>query len=1325
MTIAGDWKILRSDDRSFVVEFTPRFSPATRIPLNDGLLSVYDFAGSISEFSPDETGFPDLRFYALPLAFPSPAGHAVQLVAADYEEIMGESIAPIPGYRERDGMMEVAGYQRHPGEYSRSEFLPVAVGSIGQINEVRGTYVGNLKVYPVQFNPSNRTIRKYSRLVIEVVFGSPLSGAGFDGSFPGGDVLNAHVAHLWGKSGFAVKSSGVVSSVLSSGEWYRLTVMDEGIYRLDAQFFSSIGVDPGSIDPRTIKIYGNGGREIPEQITAPRAIDLIENAIFVSGESDGQFNGGDFVLFYARGTRGWTYAPNLRRWSHYINRYSESNYYWLTFNGAPGKRMQTRPSVNDNPAVVPERFTDFVLIEEEKVNLLSSGKDWYGQSLNAGGSFTHVSSLTGLLANDVIRYRYRFIARANTWSTFSVRDNGLLLGSHNIAPVTDEFQFANEGTFEVVASSSMPVQSQFNVSYSTVGGTGTGWIDWLEIHYPRRFEAVNNYLRFRSPDTSGIVEYRLAGFPSLPFLFDVSTPDSVLFINGAVGSYTIRMNEAAGKISEYVAAGTASFRTPSAVVRAGNQNLRGNADGADFIILTSREFRSAAERLAAHRSQPAYGGLVTLVVDVDSVYNEFAGGIPDITAIRDYLKYAFDNWTRRPEFVLFLGGGSYDYKGISGSRSSFVPTWQSAESRYDLSSYSTDDYFAKFGSGDAPSLVLGRISSRSAAEANIVVGKIIQYDANPARDGWGARMLFIGDDSWTPEREDGTIHSEQAEALATIYTPDEFDKRKIYLAEFPTVNTAQGRRKPGAYQAIIDEINSGALVVNFVGHGNPTVWAHESVFSVQTSIPQLVNPNKLMLLFAATCNFSQFDDLKRYTGSELMMNKPDGGSIAVVSATRKVFSGANAALHRNVFARMFSRDQFGRLRIDYPARALFRYKALFNTVNDQKFFFMGDPTMLLKFPVGYAAIDSVNEEPVDSLHGQPRTSPIQLRALSKVSLKGTIRNSLHQVDVDFNGRVGVTLNDATRPVTITAFVPERVINGQTFPPIDWTYTASGGTIYRGENSVANGRFQANFIVPKDILYADSTSRGRVIAYFSNGSGDGIGFTSRVWVGGTDSTAENDIAGPSINIFLDSRGFRSGDLVSEQPTLFVDLADSNGINTSGSGIGHRIEAWINRSAESRDLTPFYASRLDRYQEGTVEYQLKGLPAGSNSVRVRAWDTHNNASEGEVTFEITSTDQLRISDVMNYPNPFSDATAFTFKQNQLTPLNIGVKIYTLAGRLIQSIERFSSGEPFVKIFWDGRDKDGDILANGVYLYKLVVKTTDGRFSSEALGRLAVLK
>jgi hypothetical protein len=580
-------------------------------------------------------------------------------------------------------------------------------------------------------------------------------------------------------------------------------------------------------------------------------------------------------------------------------------------------------------------------------------------------------------------------------------------------------------------------------------------------------------------------------------------------------------------------------------------------------------------------------------------------------------------------------------------------------------------------------------------------------------------MLFIGDDAWTSDNgnAEGTIHSGQAELLASdIHTPDEFEKKKIYLAEYPTENTAVGRRKPGAYADIIDRINEGVLMVNFSGHGNPNVWTHERVFEVGTSIPQLVNRDKLAIFFLATCNFSQYDNPKALTGAEVLMNRREGGAVGVISATRKVYSGGNARLHQDTFRQMFVRDAFGRVVVRRPATALYLKKVTgSNTENDQKFFFMGDPTMRLQYPQRHASIDSINGEPVDSVAGAPRQSLIQLRSLSRVTVKGTVRNESNQIDESYNGTLSLIVNDATRQQTIVDFAPG----------ITWSYLAPGGTIYRGANSVTNGRFNATFVVPKDIAHADTTENARLVAYFSDASADGAAYTGKIFVGGTDTTAGADAEGPSITISLENRSFRPGDLVTESPMLYLDFEDSSGINTSGSGIGHRIEAWLNNSTQSLDLTDFYTSNLDDYTRGTVQYKLDGLGQGRNTIVVRAWDSYNNSAIAETFFEVAASNQLVVADVFNYPNPFARETAFTFRHNRTDPITITVKVYTVAGRAIQTLETYSSGETYVRIPWDGRDRDGDLLANGVYLYKLVVKTADGSLGTEALGKMSIIR
>ena len=868
------------------------------------------------------------------------------------------------------------------------------------------------------------------------------------------------------------------------------------------------------------------------------------------------------------------------------------------------------------------------------MNKLGSGKDWLGQSLTGpSSSFTYVNVLPGLVANDVIRYRYSLVAHDETTPQFTVRDGGVTLGTYYLPSVAGD-TYASAGVWRSSGTSSLANgTSQFTVAFFiseqrfrsldrldrdclSAHALGCEQLSAIPLarHHGRCRVPASAVLR----DADDLQRHRLCECAVAQrrqrFVY-VSR-----FTHWRVGQRILRSR--IGLVED-------AFRRS----KIANQNLHGNNAAVDFIIVTSSEFKPVADRLKAYREQPSAGGLNTIVVDVSQIYNEFSSGVPDISAIRDFLKYAYDTWTPRPTFVLFFGGASYDYKGILGAKSSYVPTWQSAESRHDVNSYATDDFFPAFGSDMSPSLVSGRISSRTLAEANTVVDKIIRYEDQSSRDSWRTRMLFVADDAWNSETGDdeGTMHSDDAEAVSNPgITPDELEKKKIYIAEYPTGFTSQGRRKPGAAQDIIDNINQGMLMVNYSGHGNPSVWAHESIFEVNTSIPKLLNADRLSVFVVATCNFSQFDDPSKYTGSELLMNKPDGGASGVISASRKVYQGGNAALNQGTNRRMFSRDAYGRLVVERPATALFLYKAsVYNSDNDQKFFFMGDPTLRLAYPRGFASIDSINGQSVDSVGGVPRAIPIALKALSRVTVVGTVRDPVNKPDTTFQGTLSLRVNDVSRVRTIVNF----------YPGYNWQYLASGGTIYKGENSVASGRFRASFIVPKDISYGDSAGRGGVMAYLSRPEGDGAGFTNAIRISGTDSTAIADHEGPTIRIALDNRSFRAGDVVSEHPTLIVDLRDSSGINTSTAGIGHRIEGWINNSVQSRDLTDSYTSTRDNFREGTVQMQLTGLQFGRNSIRVRAWDSYNNSATAETYFQVASSDQLSIGDLFNYPNPFA--------------------------------------------------------------------------------------
>jgi hypothetical protein len=222
---------------------------------------------------------------------------------------------------------------------------------------------------------------------------------------------------------------------------------------------------------------------------------------------------------------------------------------------------------------------------------------------------------------------------------------------------------------------------------------------------------------------------------------------------------------------------------------------------------------------------------------------------------------------------------------------------------------------------------------------------------------------------------------------------------------------------------------------------------------------------------------------------------------------------------------------------------------------------------------------------------------------------------------------------------------------------------------------------------------------------------------------------NDTAGPAIRIFLDDRSFRSGDVVTPQPLLIVDLADTSGINSSGSSLGHRIEAWIDGSPTAIDLTEYYQTSLTDYRSGSAERSLLGLEPGEHHIRVRAWDIYNNPRVGEAIFKITEGGEaeLVVTNVVNYPNPMARETEFTFQHNQSRPLDVEIAIFTAAGRKVRTLEARSVTDRFVRVHWDGTDADGDPLANGVYLYRLNVRVPSNPDAGEyeSIEKVAIVR
>ena len=1269
------------------IEFRPKFVQSEIRAADGRVYSYVTFYGAnIREGSPGTAMIP---VRTIPLVLPGRV-NALRIAEGSPRTLDAGVPAPYPRLEPDKEFGAAVLFEENREPTGKSTAAPLA--EIVDLSPSGSGFRGTLLIRPVAVGNDGR-LTVYDRIVVSIET---------DVSSPLGPVYVKQAV------------SKTSSNPLGSGEWYTIPVQETGIYRLDQSFLTRSGISASSVGNfSSIRIFGNGGEMLPENITDARIDGLREIPRHVVDKNgNGIFDTDDYVLFFARGPNGWKYDAVSKTFSHWINYYTDSDVYFLTFGGATGIEMDSVVSLNASNFYQPEDFQEMLFVEEEQTNLLSSGRRWYSQLFDSETKTRVYSNLLpGFVSAKPVLYRVAVLARSPLSGSFLVQENGETLGSIftgpvNMASIENDYAYKPPIMTSFRTGTLPDDRSVIRLTFNNTGAEARGWLDWLEILHRRRFEAVNDFLRFSSPDTNAIVRYSLKGFSSRDVVaLDVTDDGNPRRITGLTfnpadpGECSFDMSDTSGAVREYAVAGPNGFKTLALATRIGNSDLHGISGGAEMVIISPREFRTEADRLANHRLQR--DGLSVLVVNIEDVFNEYSGGMRDPLAVRDFLVAARSGWTTRPRYVLLFGNGHYDYRNIRTPAQNWIPPYESAESVHQINSYASDDVLVSLVPGDSRvSIAMGRLPARSSEEARTMVDKIISYETSAPFDPWRNRVLFVADDGLTSTRDETSLHTNQAEVLAQVYTPASIEKKKIYIVEFPTVNSSSGRRKPTANAAIIDAMNRGLLVVNYTGHGNPQLWAHEAIFTRETSLPQLFNRDRLFLLVAATCDFARYDNPGEVSAGELILTMAEGGAIAVVTSSRAVYSFENAEFNNTLYANLFTRDSLGRA--PRLGDAMFQTKQALFSLNDLKYHLLGDPSMRLNLPPEAAGVDSIN--------GMLVAGIVAVQALSRVGIAGEIKRPDGSLWSGFDGQAVLEVFDSKRRVP----VPEWG---------NYTFQVGGSLLYRGLISVTNGGFRATVPIPKDVSY--DNDRARISVYAWSGNDDAIGFTEAVSIAGTDSTAAVDTTGPIVEVFLQDEAFRSGDVVPPDPLLIVRIVDQSGINTSTASVGHRLEATLSPSLRAIDLTDFYRGDVDTYQSGTVRHVLRDLPEGRQSIAVKAWDIYNNSSQTDLTFDVKLVSDLQMYQIFNFPNPVSRSTVFTFQRNSTEPVDVTIRIFTVAGRLVDEIEAYAIIDRFVQIPWESRDRNGDALANGVYFYKIMTNSADRSSSREAVGKLTILR
>ncbi len=1145
----------------------------------------------------------------------------------------------------------------------------------------------------------------------------------------------------------------IADSPFSTGNWYKITIPKRGIYQLNSEYLQEIGINIDSIDPRNIQIWGTNGWVLPELNSAEKP-EFTQFPIIVEGESDGSFDSGDRVLFF--GNSAHQIERQGSTFTHEIHPYSDVTHVFLTIGTDSGNRLSTTTLSGSSSATI-STFTDFIWKEEElnkAEDRQRSGRYWLGQSIPATAQNIPVSifrdTIPGILPNQDIRTSGRIYSRALRTTSYNVSLNSSSVAQLNISRVSGGYQSYNGDaavgrTFSSTLTTSIEDDIlEMEVIMSNGDDGATGFVDYLRFQAERSLTAENDFLFFLPPENStpnDITDYQLSGFNNSPIVLDVTDPTNPIRYEVSSNGNDFDFKAPHDDDRQYLA--QASLFVPPVGSSVASQNIKGLSNYPDYIIVTSETFKPYADELAQYRIND---GLTPLVVTQTEILNEFSGGSTDPTAIRDFLKFLWDraiiDGEATPKHLLLFGDTTYDTKNIiDNAFTNHVLTYQSPNSLSRIGSYGSDDYFGfmddnegGFTVGSRIDIGIGRIPAQNRREARIALDKIYIYE-NPENAGdWQNMITFAGDDDFPDINLNRDLHVWNADGTADRMNVIDSGLRlnKIYLFDYPEEVTSSGREIPGATADFIKALNSGTLVINYSGHGNTDVLSDEGLFSID-DIPSLTNSDKLSILVTATCQFGRYDNINAQSGAEKLFFAENGGAVASFTTTRIVYTssnpegGQNFALNIALSQQILIRDSDGR-----PATMGEIYMRTKNTSagsssNSRRFILLGDPALRIALPskpVGITEINGIDVTASDTV--------VTIKALDTVTLKGEVSNLDSTFNANYNGVVSVALLDAKRTVSLPQdleWIDSRGCFLYRGSSRECTYEIENSTLFKGSANVINGEFEMTFVLPKDISF--NPNQARIVVFADGEDGTAGGSFTNVIFNGINENAVNDGTGPELDIYLNDESFFNGDLTTDQPKLIVELADSSGINATGTGVGHEIIATIDTNPmRTVTLNEFYQGALNDFSKGRIEYPLEAIPEGNYSLKVRAWDVHNNPSEESIFFEVAQSEDLVIDDVYNYPNPMNNETSFTFEHNQQgNALDVDIRIYTLSGRPVQHLQEFitNTAGSYASIPWNGRDRDNDRLGNGTYIYVLRVTadTPEGRKSTEKIEKLVIIR
>ncbi|HZP48857.1 MAG TPA: C25 family cysteine peptidase [Vicinamibacterales bacterium] len=850
----------------------------------------------------------------------------------------------------------------------------------------------------------------------------------------------------------------------------KIGVRVAGWYRVGQPQLVAAGLDP-NVDPRSLQLF----------------VDGVEQAIRVTGEADGRFDAGDAVEFYGTGTD----TP-----------FTDTRVYWLVGGGRNARRIESRPAAGPQRSAGTS-FWSTIRRKDRSIYFAAlvngDAENWFGPLVSSDPTSLTIASdhldpsataaelevtLQGVTSDPTVNPDHRV---------------GVLVNGVDVGEMTYDGQANATQVFTVPASAL--VDGDNDVTLQARGGDADlSLVDVLRLTYRHTYTADADML-VGTVDGAGSLTLRGFASPAIRVV-DITVPDSPVEWAGATGSdghglssMTVRVPAGAGP-SQFLAFSDLTVRTPAFVTRNTPSTWHAAQQGFDYVLVSERTFLDQARTLAALRAKQ---GHKATVVDVDSVYDEFNFGEKSPQALRDFLQAARANWRTPPKFVVLMGDATTDPRDYAGMGSAdFVPTKQVAMTSVALETAS-DDWFADFNDDGLPEIAMGRLSVRTPEQAAAVVAKIAAYDES-ATAPWTKNVLLVAD-----ENDDTSNFERFADRLNALVPPT-----------YATSRINRGPLGPAAHQTLIDQVNSGQLIVDYSGHGSVQIWGKEGDLLTNDDVASWTNASRLPFVVAMNCLNGLFTQVwDEESLAEALQRAPQGGAVAIWASSSVTSSSTQSLVNEELF-RLIFQGTYAHL-----GEAVAAAKAVVASPDLRKsWIFFGDPAMRLA--------------------STPLPGSVPTQAAAPPSSRNA--NSSSNGDADTSGALA-RLSKRGDPIRLQDFSGDRRADIVTYDAATGQWTSE--SVVAGQSVVRRGNWGAGWqAVAADL---DGDGRSDVVLYRRETSqwmqglnigGGAFAFTSGTFPGGPAASAQLLVG--------DFNGDRRDDVIAYDPVLAAwTLALSDG------------------------------------------------------------------------------------------------------------------------------------------------------------------------------------